>query len=177
MKQLQKSPHANCFSSSLLLTSNKHSVSVHKDSKKVFLWINLPAENGQGNAQTFIWNPKTFTSKSSLHLKQGKLCIFLWYLGAHKTQALLQTTRILLHITQKQKQSFPESQLPKQNKNKANFTHQKSSNKTKISFFPIQTSHQAAPQKVKENINHCCFFFPTSGHKNKYFIRKCRMQT
>jgi hypothetical protein len=55
MKQLQKSPHANCFSSSLLLTSSKHSVSVHKDSKQVFLWINLPAENGQGNAQTFIF--------------------------------------------------------------------------------------------------------------------------
>jgi hypothetical protein len=54
MKQLQKSPDANCFSSSLLLMSSKHSVSVHKDSKKVFLWINLLAENGQGNAQTFI---------------------------------------------------------------------------------------------------------------------------
>lgn len=93
MKQLQKSPHANCFSSSLLLTSSKHSVSVHKDSKQVFLWINLPAENGQGNAQTFIWNPKTFTSKSSLqksslHLKQSKLCIFIGYLGKQKLTKL-----------------------------------------------------------------------------------------
>jgi hypothetical protein len=74
---------------------------------------------------------KVLSSKALSSSQAKQTLYFSWVpkkTEAHKTQALLQTTRLLLHITQKQKQSFPESQLLKQNKNKANFTHKKSSN-------------------------------------------------